>query len=139
MKICKLFCFDLPKEPQRKFEMCLKIVIVQLFLVSVQCLSQHPILIVVSYDAFGANFFHQNLVPQMEKLKKVGTYADYLINVFPTKTFPNHHSIATGLYPEVHGVIANKYFDPKTETFKSIDYDLFHYNEDVVPIWVSTT
>lgn len=73
----------------------------------------------------------------MERLKKAGTYADYLINVFPTKTFPNHHSIATGLYAEVHGVVGNSYFDQKKHIKQKMGFDMFHYNEDIIPIWVS--
>ncbi|KAG5889423.1 hypothetical protein JTB14_032757 [Gonioctena quinquepunctata] len=71
----------------------------------------------------------------MEGIKKMGTYADYLINVFPTKTFPNHHSIATGLYTETHGVIGNRYFDKKANKVVNIGYDLFHYDKSTVPIW----
>ncbi|XP_018564085.1 bis(5'-adenosyl)-triphosphatase enpp4 isoform X2 [Anoplophora glabripennis] len=111
-------------------------IIVQCLLISyVYSLSTHPILIVVSYDAFRYNFFDTKLVPNMERLKDVGTHADYLINVFPTKTFPNHHSIATGLYPDVHGVIGNTYYDPKYKKVLKIGYEMFHYNEDIKPIW----
>lgn len=50
---------------------------------------------------------------------KNGTEAETgLIPVFPTLTFPNHYSIATGLYPAYHGIINNKFLDPITgETF----------------------
>jgi predicted AlkP superfamily pyrophosphatase or phosphodiesterase len=34
-----------------------------------------------------------------------------MIPSFPTKTFPNHYTIATGLYPEHHGIIENNIFD----------------------------
>ncbi|KAJ8940355.1 hypothetical protein NQ314_010737 [Rhamnusium bicolor] len=112
-------------------------IIVQCLLVSyVYSLSTHPILIVVSYDAFRYNFFDTKLVPNMERLKKVGTYSDYLVNVFPTKTFPNHHSIATGLYPEVHGVIGNSYYDPEYKKVLKIGYEMFHFSDEVKPIWV---
>lgn len=99
--------------------------------------SKHPILIVVSYDAFSNDYFHRGLVPNMERLKKSGTFADYLINVFPTKTFPNHHSIATGVYPEVHGVIGNSYFSVAEKKFVTMGFDMYHYTDDIVPIWVS--
>jgi hypothetical protein len=66
-----------------------------------------------------------------------GTYADYMKNVFPTKTFPNHHSIATGKYPKEHGVLANVIFDKKLGKLK-YSYEMFHMNsEDIQPIWVS--
>ena len=32
--------------------------------------------------------------------------------VYPTKTFPNHYSLATGLFPEIHGIVDNFVFDP---------------------------
>jgi predicted AlkP superfamily pyrophosphatase or phosphodiesterase len=31
---------------------------------------------------------------------------------YPSKTFPNHYSIATGLYPESHGIVDNYVYDP---------------------------
>ena len=31
--------------------------------------------------------------------------------VFPTKTFPNHYTIVTGLLPGKHGIIANDFWD----------------------------
>lgn len=102
----------------------------------VSSISKHPVLIVVSYDAFSNDYFTKGLVPNMDRLKKSGTYAKYLINVFPTKTFPNHHSIATGLFPEVHGVIGNSYFDSVQKKFLSMGYNMYHYNDNVTPIWV---
>nr|XP_023015420.1 bis(5'-adenosyl)-triphosphatase enpp4-like [Leptinotarsa decemlineata] len=115
--------------------MLIKIIVIVLLLDSVCCISEHPILIVVSYDAFRYNFFDTKLVPNMERIKKTGTYSDYLVNVFPTKTFPNHHSIATGLYTEVHGVVGNTYYDKQSDTVMKIGYEMFHYDNSTVPIW----
>lgn len=98
--------------------------------------SKHPILIVVSYDAFGCDFLEKDVVPNIRNLRKIGTYSDYLTNVFPTKTFPNHHSIATGLYPEVHGVIGNTFYDPKLGKVVRIGPEMYNFNDRVVPIWV---
>lgn len=110
-----------------------------LFLIpQVYSISKHPILIVVSYDAFRYNFFNTERLSYMEKVRHSGVYADYMINVFPTKTFPNHHSIATGLYAEVHGVVGNSYYDPEAKHKVKIGYDMFHYSDEVKPIWVST-
>lgn len=39
-----------------------------------------------------------------------------------------------GLYPDAHGVLANEGYD--SEIGRVVDYDLFHYNESIVPIWV---
>ncbi|NUM66418.1 alkaline phosphatase family protein, partial [candidate division KSB1 bacterium] len=32
---------------------------------------------------------------------------------FPSKTFPNHYTIVTGLYPEHHGIVSNTMYDPE--------------------------
>ncbi|KAJ8977908.1 hypothetical protein NQ317_012409 [Molorchus minor] len=113
-------------------------IFVQFFLASyVYCISSHPILIIVSYDAFRYNTFETGLIPNMERIKTIGTYADHLINVFPTKTFPNHHSIATGLYPEVHGVIGNTFYDPIYKKVLKMGYEMYHYSNDIIPIWIT--
>ena len=43
-----------------------------------------------------------------------GVRAENLIPSFPPKTFPNHYTIVTGLYPGHHGVIGNGFKDPQT-------------------------
>ena len=58
------------------------------------------------------------LAPNLRQLAARGFRAAYLEPVFPTKTFPNHQSIITGLYPESHGVVDNVFYDPVlNETF----------------------
>ncbi|XP_055296553.1 ectonucleotide pyrophosphatase/phosphodiesterase family member 5-like isoform X2 [Sitodiplosis mosellana] len=54
--------------------------------------------------------------------------------VFPTKTFVNHFTIGTGLYPGNHGVLANSVYD-STRGLLNYGFDLFHYNESTLPIW----
>lgn len=93
-------------------------------------------LLIISYDAFRPEYLHRSVTPNLNKFRKEGTAAPYMLNVFPTKTFVNHHSIATGLYPDVHGVTANEIYDAKKGRL-AYSYDLFHYDESVVPIWVS--
>lgn len=34
---------------------------------------------------------------------------------YPTKTFPNHYTLVTGLYPHNHGIVSNKFYDPKKQ------------------------
>lgn len=111
-----------------------------IIILSISCvlsISNHPILIVVSYDAFRYNYFNKNATPFLAQLKTEGTTVDYLTNIFPTKTFPNHHSIATGVYPEVHGVVGNSFYDPQLKRTVNISAEMYNYNNDkVLPIWV---
>lgn len=72
----------------------------------------------------------------MNKLKHEGTYTDYMMNIFVTKTFPNHHTMATGLYAETHGVVDNEFYDPVSGNTTKYSYNLYHYNNKVLPIWV---
>jgi len=36
----------------------------------------------------------------------------YMNPSFPSKTFPNHYTLVTGLYPESHGIVSNTFYDP---------------------------
>lgn len=95
------------------------------------------VLIVISYDSFRCDYFDWGVTPYMTAQRKSNTYTKYVRNVFPTKTFTNHHSIATGLYPDEHGVVAHVVYDRKLNRTLSYSYELFHYDESIEPIWVS--
>jgi ectonucleotide pyrophosphatase/phosphodiesterase family protein 5 len=101
-------------------------------------ISDHPIILVVSYDGFRYNYFDKNITPNMNKMRISGSHAEYMRNVFITKTFTNHHSIATGVYPEVHGILGNEVYDPNYNRTLHYSAELWHFSDDVVPIWVST-
>ncbi|XP_045150244.1 ectonucleotide pyrophosphatase/phosphodiesterase family member 1 [Echinops telfairi] len=76
---------------------------------------EKPPTLLFSLDGFRAEYLHTwgGLLPVISKLKNCGTYTKNMRPVYPTKTFPNHYSIVTGLYPESHGIIDNKMYDPK--------------------------
>jgi len=71
-----------------------------------------PTLIVVSVDGFRPDYITNFDTPNLRRIMEQGVHAKYLIPSFPTKTFPNHNTIATGLYPVHHGIIANYMYDP---------------------------
>ena len=77
-----------------------------------------PTVVLVSIDGFRADYLDIHKPKFLKKLAKKGLRAKWLIPSFPTKTFPNHYTIATGLLPENHGIIANNMYDPDSdETF----------------------
>lgn len=94
------------------------------------------ILLVVSFDSFHEDYLQRGLTTNLLKFREDGVYSKYVENVFPTKTFVNHFTIATGLYAENHGVTGNSLFDKKLG-YLNYSSDLFHFNKDVLPIWVS--
>ncbi|HVU55449.1 MAG TPA: ectonucleotide pyrophosphatase/phosphodiesterase [Puia sp.] len=74
---------------------------------------QKPYVILISADGFrwdladkyGANF--------LLTLRSTGVAAERMIPSYPSITFPNHYSLATGLYPSHHGLVDNTFYDPK--------------------------
>lgn len=72
--------------------------------------NQQPYLIILSLDGFRWDYTDLANTPTLDSLKKVGSKAESLKPCFPTKTFPNHYSIATGLYPDHHGIVLNNFW-----------------------------
>ena len=73
-----------------------------------------PTVILISFDGFRWDYPSKMPTPNLARLMMRGVHARNLIPSFPSKTFPNHYSIATGLYPAHHGIVANNIFDPPT-------------------------
>jgi len=71
-----------------------------------------PTVVLISIDGFRASYFDSFRPPNIRKLAEKGVRAKWMIPSFPTKTFPNHYTIATGLYPAHHGIVGNNIYDP---------------------------
>ncbi|KAH8816893.1 alkaline-phosphatase-like protein [Xylogone sp. PMI_703] len=81
-----------------------------------------PTTILVSLDGFRADFLNRGLTPRLNAFIKEGISPIYMLPSFPSVTFPNHHTIITGLYPESHGIVGNTFWDPELqEEFHSTD------------------
>jgi predicted AlkP superfamily pyrophosphatase or phosphodiesterase len=70
-----------------------------------------PTVILISLDGFRYDYLDKYKPPTLNKLAKEGVRAKWMIPSFPTKTFPNHYTIATGLYPAHHGIVENNVYD----------------------------
>ncbi len=70
-----------------------------------------PTVILISIDGFRYDYFDRAPTPNLDSLIDRGVRARYMIPSFPTKTFPNHYTIVTGLYPAHHGIVGNKVWD----------------------------
>lgn len=71
-----------------------------------------PYVILVSFDGFRWDYLNRELTPNLERIKNDGVHALSLRPSFPSKTFPNHISIMTGMYPQNHGIISNNIKNP---------------------------
>ena len=98
-----------------------------------------PYLILISIDGFRWDYQALYKTPALDRLAAGGVRAESLQPVFPTLTFPNHYSIATGLYPANHGIVANDFPDPDSgdwyqyQTARIVQQGRWYGGE---PIWV---
>ena len=71
-------------------------------------------LVLISIDGFRWDYLDRAEVeaPTLRRLVTEGVRAERLVPVYPTKTFPNHYSLVTGLHPEAHGIVNNTMYDP---------------------------
>ena len=100
---------------------------------------EKPYLILISLDGFRWDYIEKYNPPYLSNFIKNGVKAESLIPSYPSKTFPNHYTIATGLYPDKHGIIGNSFYSYK----KNLTYKIG--NREMVedgsfyggtPIWV---
>jgi predicted AlkP superfamily pyrophosphatase or phosphodiesterase len=71
-----------------------------------------PYVLLISFDGFRHDYVEKFNPPNFKAFIKDGAAADGLIPSFPSKTFPNHYTLVTGLYPGNHGLVDNQFYDP---------------------------
>ena len=98
-------------------------------------------LILISMDGFRWDYTERTDTPNFDFLIEKGVRAQSLMPVFPTSTFPNHLSVATGLYPENHGIVSNTMYDEVFDAWytigegsESVPESRWYEGE---PIWVT--
>jgi predicted AlkP superfamily pyrophosphatase or phosphodiesterase len=70
-----------------------------------------PTVILIAVDGFRYDYFEKHQPAVLNQIAKEGVRAKWLTPSFPTITFPNHYTVATGLYPQNHGIVANNIWD----------------------------
>ena len=95
--------------------------------------------VLVSIDAFRADYLSDNATPNLARLAREGAHAAWMNPSYPSLTFPNHYTLATGLRPDHHGVIHNRMSDATIGTFAVADRnavgDVRWWGGE--PIWVT--
>jgi len=93
-----------------------KIILLLFFLLPLLTFAQkNNYVILISFDGFRWDYANRGITPNIEKMKKEGVSASSFQPCFPSKTFPNHQSIITGMFIENHGIISNSFEDPFTK------------------------
>jgi predicted AlkP superfamily pyrophosphatase or phosphodiesterase len=88
-----------------------------LFATSLIAQQRHPVLM-ISIDGLRPDYVthadeHQLKIPTLRRFLAEGTYADGVVGVFPTVTYPSHTTLVTGVWPAEHGILNNTRFDPE--------------------------
>lgn len=94
-------------------------------------------LILVSIDGFRWDYLQQHPAPTLARLAAEGAHARSLTPAFPSKTFPNHYTLVTGLRPETHGIVANWFWDPHLGEMFGMAKLEPHWWEAGEPVWIT--
>jgi predicted AlkP superfamily pyrophosphatase or phosphodiesterase len=70
-----------------------------------------PYVILISADGFRYDYAEKYNATNLLRLRKNGVQAKSMIPSFPSVTYPNHYSVATGMYPSHHGIVYNEFYD----------------------------
>ncbi len=74
---------------------------------------QKHYVVLVSLDGFRYDYVKKYGAKHLLALGAKGASApDGMIPSYPSMTFPNHYTLVTGLYPDHHGIVANRFYDP---------------------------
>jgi len=101
---------------------------------------EQPYLVVLSMDAFRWDYPDSIPTPNLDLVAASGVKAVSLRPSYPSKTFPNHYTMATGLYPDHHGIVQNSFYDPDSNMHyairlrEAVENGYFYGGE---PIWVT--
>ncbi|PSL47689.1 putative AlkP superfamily pyrophosphatase or phosphodiesterase [Chitinophaga niastensis] len=98
-----------------------------------------PYVIMISIDGFRYDYAEKYQANNLLQLSGEGVRATAMQPAFPTLTFPNHYTIATGLYPAHHGLVDNLFYDRKRDAVYKVGNrdaveDGTWYNG--IPLWV---
>lgn len=96
--------------------------------------------VILSLDGFRWDYPAKTATPALNRIARNGTKAVSLIPSFPSKTFPNHYTIATGLVPDHHGLVNNAFYDmelnkPYSLSNKDARFNPIFYGGE--PIWIT--
>lgn len=89
-----------------------------------------PHVVMISIDGLMPSTYTQpgpSKVPTLRRLMREGVYAEGVVGVLPTVTYPSHTSIITGVPPAIHGIYNNYVLDPEDRS----DHAWYWYGRDV--------
>jgi len=110
--------------------MLLRIAVLLILLLAPAVRAADPAVVLISLD--GTRPGDVRALPTFQRIARQGAFGAGIVPAFPSNTFPNHVTFATGVSPDKHGIVNNVFLDPKR--------GLYRYANDpgwieVEPIW----
>jgi predicted AlkP superfamily pyrophosphatase or phosphodiesterase len=117
----------------RRTSLCLATLALGLLLGRAATAADAPIVVILSWDGVRHDYPDWGDFPGLSRIEREGARAERLVPPFPSNTFPSHASMATGTYPDRHGIVANQFWEGDR---------YFDYSEDASwllaePLWVA--
>lgn len=93
------------------------------------------LVILVSIDGFSPDYLGKGQTPVLDGLVAEGAFGPMRPS-FPSVTFPNHYTLVTGLHPDHHGVVGNRFTDAQLGVFSMASKETGFWDQGE-PIWVT--
>ncbi len=71
---------------------------------------QQPYVIMLSIDGFRYDYAQKYNATNILSIVDRGVSTERMIPSFPSKTFPNHYTLVTGMLPATHGIVSNEFY-----------------------------
>lgn len=101
-----------------------------------QVLLAERYVVVLSLDGFRHDYQSKTSTPHLDAIDREGLSGTFR-PCYPSLTFPNHYSMATGLHPNNHGLVGNEFWDEEGDHYKlgkrsAVENPKFYKGE---PLW----
>lgn len=93
------------------------------------------LVLLISIDGFRPDYLGQGATPVLDRLVAEGATGPMQPS-FPSVTFPNHYTLVTGMHPDRHGVVANRFNDAVLGTFAMSKTESGWWDQ-AEPIWTT--
>ncbi len=93
------------------------------------------LVILISIDGFSPDYMGKGQTPVLDALAAGGAFGPMRPS-FPSVTFPNHYTLVTGLHPDHHGVVGNRFTDAQLGAFTMASKETGFWDQGE-PIWVT--
>jgi arylsulfatase A-like enzyme len=119
--------------PQKISLICLPLLLAAVTLPAAQEATSSRRHLVIVVDGLRPDYITPDVMPTLTALGKRGVVFTRHHSVYPTVTRVNASSIATGSYPDTHGLLGNTVFFPKLDVAKFFDTADFTNLQKITP------